>query len=214
MKRNLFWIVALVAVVFSFSLVGNFAWALKNVCPRCGLVVENLDLTNCPRCGKTINKCLICGTVNPIKNDNCSKCNASLAESRIKGTIASETRKDLKLSESPRARIEIELEQIKQKAGKDGLTAEQGARQVELLTAMGWWSEVNAVADDFTTRFPKAEETADVAANRVIALRHMGFLALEDQDIEKAKKFLNKGLSIDPNDRATKNLLKKIAETK
>ncbi|NLI77530.1 MAG: hypothetical protein GX442_13940 [Candidatus Riflebacteria bacterium] len=205
-------ILTLGMLFISFLLLVDVAWALKNVCPRCGLVIANLELTTCIRCGKIVNKCMQCGTVNPIKNDHCSKCNASLAESRIQRTIATETRADLQLGESPRAKIDVELEQIRHKAEKDGLTAEQGARQVELLTAMGWWSQVNTAANDFTTRFPEAEETPDVAANRVIALRHLGFLAIEDGDLETAREFLQTGLALDPNDRRTKNLLKKIAD--
>jgi len=207
MKKNLFGILALVTVLFSLALVCDVAWALKNVCPNCNKMIENLDLTACPFCGKIINKCLICGHVNPIRNDNCDNCNASLAESRVSRTIDKETRDDLQLGESPRAKIEVELGQIDDKAEKEGMTSELAARQIELLTQMGWWSKANTKASEFSSRFPDAHQNTQVAAYRVTALRHLGFIALEAKDKELATDYLKTALSIDPKDEKSQNLL-------
>ena len=214
MKRSLFGVLALVTIFLSFTLVTDVLWALKNVCPNCTKVIDNVDLTECPFCGKVINKCLICGTVNPIKNDNCEKCSASLAESRVSRTISKETREDLRLGESPRAKIDVELQQIDEKVALEGLTPMLAARQVELMIQMGWWSMGNALARDFVTQFPNADQNAQVAANRVTALRHLGFLALEAKNNVLAKEYLNLALSIDPKDKDSQNLLDKMAGAK
>lgn len=208
MKRNLFGILALLLVCFSFSLVCDTVWAFKNVCPDCVKVIDNLDLTACPDCGRAVNKCLACGFVNPIRNDNCENCSATLAESRVSRTIDKETRDDLQLGESPRALIEVELRQIEERVNNEGLTPELAARQVELLTQMGWWSKANWVALDFSSRFPDADQKAQVSACRVTALRNLAFLALEAKEKDKAVDYLNTALSLDPKDKQSLNLLK------
>ncbi len=210
MKKSLLGIMTLLAVMFAFALVGNIAWALKNVCPECKAVIEDLELTDCPKCSKVINKCLICGTINPIKNDNCMNCNASLAESRVLRTIDLETREDLRLGESDRAKIEVELGQIKDMVAKDELTPALAARQIELLTKMDWWSKANARGIEFSSKFPAAEakEKALVNICRVKCLRNLGFLAMEDNEFVTAIEYLKAALLIDPKDKKSANLLK------
>lgn len=214
MKKKFSGILVLVAVLFSFALMCNVAWAFKNTCPECNKTIENLDLTACPDCGKIINKCLNCQHINPIKNDNCENCSATLAESRVLRTIDKETRQDLQLGESPRAKIVMELGQIEERASIDGMTPELGARQVELLIEMGWWSKANTQAIEFTSLFPEAAQNAQVAAFRVTALRGLGYLALQERNKPLARQYLKTALSIDPKDSKSLYLLRKAGGAK
>lgn len=214
MQRNLLGNLVLLSVLLSLAMMTDVAWAFKNSCPICQAVIKNQDLTACPTCGKIINKCLICGKVNPIKNDNCDNCSATLSESRVQRTIAQSTRDDLQLGESPRARIEVELRQIEEEASNQGLSAEMAARQVELLTQMGWWSKANTLASEFTAKFPEAEQTEQVAACRVTALRHLGFLALDGKKKRLAREYLKTALAIDPKDEKSRNLLQMAGGSK
>lgn len=211
MKKSIFGILALVVIMFTFAMVSNIAWALKNVCPECNTMIENLDMTACPNCEKVINKCLICETINPIKNDNCSKCKASLAESRVLRTIDKDTRENLMLGESPRSLIEVELGQIEKKAAIEEITPELAARRIELLTQMGWWSKANTLASEFTPKFRESYKRPLVAACQVTALRNLGFLALQEKNYSGAREYLKTALTIDPNDKKSQNLLKKIS---
>lgn len=210
MRRSYFTTLSLL-LLFVFALVCNNAWALKNVCPDCNLIIEDLDRVSCPDCRKIINKCLICGNVNPIRNDNCSKCGATLAESRVSATIDKKTRDDLRLGQSPRARIEVELRQIEDAVADYELTPELGARQIELLTKMGWWSKANGLALEFAAKFPQADQIARVSAYRVTALRNLGFLAKQAGRYKAAREYLQAALSIDPQDKKSKNLLNSIS---
>jgi len=196
-----------VALLFVFFFDSS-AFALKNVCPDCKLLQENMDLTECPGCGKIINKCLICGTVNPMKNDNCSECHASLAESRVMRTIDLETREELRLGESDRAKIEVELGQIKNQIETGELTAEIAARRIELLTKMEWWSQANHRAIEFAEQFSDTKQNILVKKCRVKSLRRLGFLALEDDEYVIANEYLKTALKLDPEDKKTANLLK------
>lgn len=211
MRSRSIGIVVVFVILWSFTFMCNTAWALKNVCPECKVVIENLELTACPLCGKVINKCLQCGKINPIKNDNCSSCNATLAESRVLQTIDKETRQNLRLGESTRSQIEVELRQIEEEVSIGELTPDLAAKQVELLTQIGWWSKANTLANEFTTKFPGSDKTSLVAACQVTALRNLGFLALNEKNYAAAKKYLKTALSIDPKDKKSKNLLTKIA---
>jgi len=206
MKRNLMRVLSVLALFACFVMVAEVSWAFKNSCPICNKVIEDQELTTCPSCGKVINKCLICGTVNPIKNDHCSNCDANLAESRVMRTISPDVRQDLKLGESPRAKIEVELGQIEQRTASEGATPELAARQVELLTQMGWWSEANLVAKQFTTTYPTASQTRLVNACRGKALRNLGFLAMEIENNEGAIEYLDAALALNPKDKVAQNL--------
>ncbi len=201
-------VMVVLAVLSAFTMVVNVAFALKNVCPDCRLTVEDMELTACPACGKIINKCLICGVINPVKNDNCSSCNASLAESRVLRTIDKQTREELRLGESDRAKIEVELGQIKNIVEEDKLTAELAAREVELLTKMDWWSKANLKALEFTRKFPDAPQKNLVNKCRVKCLRTLGFLAMEDSEFELAITYLKAALEIAPEDKNAAHLLK------
>ena len=213
MKRNLTGILVLVALLCVFTFVENVVLALKNVCPECNFLIEDLELTACPKCERFINKCLICGAVNPAKNDNCSNCQASLAESRVMRTIDEDTRDSMRLGESTRAQIEVELGQIKERIATGELTPDLAARQVELLTKMGWWSKANAMANEFAVKFPDSDKNVLIGACRVKALRNLGFLSMEEEEFEVAIGYLKTALEIDPKDKKSQNLLK-IAESK
>ncbi|MBU1109337.1 MAG: hypothetical protein KKB51_21840 [Candidatus Riflebacteria bacterium] len=213
MKKNLTGILALVALLCVFTLVENVVLALKNVCPECNFLIEDLELTACPKCGRVLNKCLICGAVNPAKNDNCYNCQASLAESRVLATIDVETRDSMRLGESTRAQIEVELGQIKERIATGELTPALAAREVELLTKMGWWSKANTLASEFAVKFPDSDKNVLISACRVKALRNLSFLAIEDEEFDVAIGYLKAALEIDPKDKKSQNLLK-IAESK
>lgn len=195
-------------VLFAVFFATNAAWAIKNVCPECNFLVEDMEATNCPNCGRIINKCLICGTINPMKNDNCSSCHASLAESRIMGQIDSDTRKSLRLGKSDRAKIEVELGQIKDIIETGELTPEIAAREVELLTKMDWWAKSNLKAIEFAAKFPDSDKNILVTKCRVKSLRHLGFLAMEEDEYVIASDYLKTALELDPNDKKSANLLK------
>ena len=208
MKKNLTGVLALVALLCVFTMVENFALAFKNVCPECKFLIEDLELKACPKCHRYINKCLICGMNNPAKNDNCELCQASLAESRVMRTIASGTRDDMRLGESTRAQIDVELGQIKERIDIGELTPDLAARRVELLTKMGWWSEANTMASEFSIKFPNSTKNVLVKACRVKSLRNLGFLAMEKDEYVDANEYLKTALALNPKDKKAANLLK------
>ena len=208
MKKSFVGFMVMSMVLLSVFFTGNAAWAIKNVCPDCNFLQEDMELTACPNCGKIINKCLICGTVNPIKNDNCSECNASLAESRVMRTIDQEVREELRLGESDRAKIEVELGQIKDRIEKGEQTPELAARQIELLTKMDWWSKANLKAIEFAAKYPEATQNVLVKKCRVKSLRQIGLLAMEVDESVTASEYLKTALELDPNDKKSANLLK------
>lgn len=208
MKKSLMGFIVLAMVLGSVLLTGSIAWAIKNVCPDCNFLLEDMELTACPNCGKIINKCLICGTVNPIKNDNCLECSASLAESRIMRTIDKSVREELRLGESDRAKIEVELGQIKDRIEKGELTPKLASREIELLTKMDWWSKANIKAIAFVANFPEAEQNAMVKKCRIKSLRQLGYLAMEDDEYVVANEYLKTALELDPNDKKAASLLK------
>jgi predicted RNA-binding Zn-ribbon protein involved in translation (DUF1610 family) len=208
MKKSLMGFLVLSIFLLAAFFTGSAAWAIKNVCPDCNFLLDDMELFACPNCGKIINKCLICGTVNPIKNDNCSECSASLAESRVLRKIDKEVREELRLGESDRARIDVELGQIKEKIEKGELTTELAAREIELLTKMDWWSKANIKAIEFAAKFPDATQNPLVKRCRVKSLRQLGFLAMEDDEYVIANEYLKTALELDPNDKKAANLLK------
>ncbi|MBF0408089.1 MAG: hypothetical protein HQM10_12080 [Candidatus Riflebacteria bacterium] len=214
MKKSLMGVLVLMVVLIAFTAVCDVVWALKNVCPECGKMVKDMELTSCPNCGKIVNKCLVCGQVNQIKNDHCEKCSASLAESRVSRTISKEVRDDLRLGESDRAKIDVELAQIEQKVITEGINPELASRQVELLILMGWWSLANSTAKTFLSEFPNADQSTRMSACRVIALRNLGFLALEGNRNTIAAEYLKAALAIDPKDAKSQNLLEMANEAK
>jgi tetratricopeptide (TPR) repeat protein len=214
MRSRLRKILSLFAIVICLVVTSQAAWALKNVCPFCNTLVEDLDLIDCPACGKVINKCLICGAKNPIKNDNCYNCDASLAESRVLMTIDKDTRQRLRLGDSPRAKIDVELGQIDQRTDAEGATPEMEARKIELLTQMGWWSETNIVAMQFAAQYPEAKQKKLVNACRKKALRNLAFLAMEGDSKEAAIEYLDAALAIDPTDKVSIKLRKLAGEEK
>jgi tetratricopeptide (TPR) repeat protein len=214
MKGRLRKILSLFALVMCLVVTSQAAWALKNVCPFCNTLVEDLDLINCPACSKVINKCLICGAKNPIKNDHCYNCDASLAESRVLMTIDKDTRERLRLGDSPRAKIDVELGQIEKRTEAEGATPELEARKVELLTQMGWWSEANMVAVQFAAQYPDAKQNKLVTACRKKALRNLAFLAMEGENRESAIEYLDAALALDPTDKVSKSLRKLAGEEK
>ncbi len=207
MKKSSMGRILLLVFLFAFTLISNQAMALKNVCPECKTLVEDLELTACQNCGLIMNRCLICGKINPIKNDNCDHCFASLAESRVLQTIDKEVRKDLRLGESARARHEVELQQIEEKIKVTELTPELAKRQIELLTKMGWWSQANKKGIEFEANFPD-EKSVLVSVCRCKALRNLGFLAIENNEFDVAIGYLKTALAIDPKDKKSANLLK------
>lgn len=210
MKRKLTGVLAIIALLCVFTFVDNTVFAIKNVCPECNTLVEDMEATECASCGRAINKCLICGAINPAKNDNCYNCQASLAESRVLGTIDRETRIRLQLGESTRAQIEVELGQIKERIELDELTPDLAARQIELLTKLGWWSRANTLAGEFAVKFADSDKKVLVAACQVKALRNLGFLAMEEGNFTIAAEYLKKALKIDPKDTKSRNLLKAV----
>jgi len=123
-------------------------------------------------------------------------------------TINKEVREELRLGESDRAKIEVELGQIKDKVEKGELTPELAAREVELLTKMDWWSKANIKAIEFAAKFPEANQSVLVKRCRVKSLRQLGFLAMEDDEYVIANEYLKTALELDPNDKKSANLLK------
>ncbi len=208
MKKSFIGFMVMSMILLSVFFAGNAAWAIKNVCPDCNFLQNDMELTACPNCGKIINRCLICGTINPIKNDNCSECHASLAESRIMRTIDKDVREDMRLGESDRAKIDVELGQLKDRMEKGEYTAELAAREIELLTKMDWWSKANLKSIEFAAKFSETKQNNLVKRCRVKSLRHLGFLAMEDNEYAMANEYLKTALEIDPNDKKSASLLK------
>jgi len=169
---------------------GN-AWAIRNICNDCGQVAEPAEVT-CSKCDEPLNICLACDTMNEVSADFCSKCGEDLAYMRVLATIDPDTRDELRLGQSDRARLERSLARLNHFLEKDPQNAETYLyRRAKVYQQMGFFSnEANAWAD-FLRQFPDTPKMTRIQGFQSEALRKWGFLFYQQGQLKSAQeKFL------------------------
>lgn len=181
-----------------FVMIINPAMAQRNVCDDCKTINQPKDV-RCKNCQTPLNLCLDCGTENPADADYCSKCNAPLAEMRILGRIAPETRKELKLGQSERAKIDKELNKISYLLEKKPEQAEKLIyKRSMLLHRMEFFSREAESWREFLTRFPESKKKSIAKIYLADALRKWGYLFYNQKNMESAKNLFKEATEANP----------------
>ncbi|HNX75521.1 MAG TPA: tetratricopeptide repeat protein [Candidatus Rifleibacterium sp.] len=207
-SRKLSLLLMLVAV---FCLCGvTDAFAQRNICYECK-TINTADAARCKNCTLALNLCLDCGTENPADKDFCTGCNASLAEMRILGRIDPKTRKELRLGESERAKIEKELIKI-------GYLLEQKPDDEEkllykkamLLHRMNFFSREAETWREFLRKFPESQKKSTANAYLSVALRKWGYLFFSQKNKEGAGTLFAEATQANPMNHDAWNWLGRV----
>lgn len=172
MKR----ILLVVAVLLCFTMTAGLVFALKNVCPQCRTMAQATDVV-CKKCGHILNKCLSCGTQNPVSADYCQTCFEPLAEMRVLRTIASDVREDLRLGESERAQLDRELQKLNFQVENDPANRKVYLyRRARILGQMDFAAREAMAWQEYLREFPDTPKKPAVQAFLSEALRKWGYL--------------------------------------
>ncbi|MBI3038442.1 tetratricopeptide repeat protein [bacterium] len=182
------------ALVCLFVLVIFFptsTWAIKNLCSDCGFQAKENE-TICSKCSKPLNKCLGCGFLNRVLADYCQKCFLPMAEMRILGSIASETRDELRLGESERAQLDRELQKLSFLIEKFPDKSEIYLyRQAKIFKRMNFSAKEAKAWEEYLAKFPQTSHKPEITLFLSEALRKWGYLFYQQGEKEKAlEKFL------------------------
>lgn len=181
---------------FLFS--ATSAFAQRNVCYECK-TINAADATNCKSCQLALNLCLDCDTENPADKDFCIKCNAPLAEMRILGTIDPETRKELRLGQSERAKIDKELMKIGYLLEKNPENAEKLIyKKAMLLHRMNFFSREAETWREFLKQYPESKKKSTANAYLSVALRKWGFLFFNQKNKDLAEALFQEAAQANP----------------
>ncbi|MDD3145742.1 MAG: tetratricopeptide repeat protein [Candidatus Riflebacteria bacterium] len=193
-----------------FLFAATDAFAQRNVCYECK-TINKADATNCKNCMLALNLCLDCNTENPADKDFCINCNAPLAEMRVLGRIASETREQLRLGQSERARIEKELMKIahllKQKPeDEEKLTY----KRAMLLHRMNFFSREAETWREFISKFPESKKKSTANAYLSVALRKWGYLFYSQKNKTGAATLFEEATKANPMNHDAWNWLGRV----
>ena len=188
--RRFFFFILFLALVTGFS--GTQAvFAIRNICDDCGQVAEPTDVT-CSKCDEPLNVCLACETLNEVAADFCVKCSEDLAYMRVLATIDPETRDELRLGQSDRARLERSLARLNHLIEKDPDNAEAYLyRRAKVYQQMEFWSGEAKAWADFLSKYPDSTKKSRIQSFQSEALRKWGCLFYQQgQKAEAGEKFV------------------------
>ncbi|MBP7635718.1 zinc ribbon domain-containing protein [Candidatus Ozemobacteraceae bacterium] len=154
------------------------SWAIRVICPQCNTLAELTDET-CKKCRYELNKCLKCGTLNPVSADFCEgeDCAEPLAEMRLLGRIDEETRKELRLGQSERAQLDRELQSIGYLLEKDpSKSAKLLFRRARIYQQMDFPAKEATAWQEYLQQFPDTKKKAIITVFLSEALRKWGYL--------------------------------------
>ncbi|HEY9071836.1 MAG TPA: tetratricopeptide repeat protein [Candidatus Ozemobacteraceae bacterium] len=189
-----------VLVLMTLVLVTSSAWAIRIICPACNTLAELTD-TTCKKCGKELNKCLKCGTLNPVSADFCEgeDCAEPLAEMRLLGQIDEETRQELRLGQSERAQLDRELQSIAYLLEKDPSQAKKLLfRQARIYRQMNFPAKEAVAWQEYLQKFPDTKKKPVIDIFLSEALRKWGYLFYMQDDPETALKKYEAAVACNP----------------
>lgn len=169
-------------------LTASPSWAIRVICPKCNALAELTDI-NCRKCNYELNKCLKCGTLNPVSADFCEgeDCAEPLAEMRFLGQIDEETRKDLRLGQSERAQLDRELQSIQYRLEKDpSLAAKLLFRRARIFQQMNFPAREAVAWQEYLQQFPETRKKSIITVFLSEALRKWGYLFYSQNNKELA----------------------------
>lgn len=164
------------------------SWAIRVICPQCSTIAELTDET-CKKCKYELNKCLKCGTLNPVSADFCEgeDCAEPLAEMRLLGRIDEETRKELRLGQSERAQLDRELQSIDYLLEKDPSKAGKLLfRRARIYQQMDFPAKEAVAWQEYLQKFPDTKKKSIITVFLSEALRKWGYLFYSQGDKETA----------------------------
>ncbi len=175
MRFSIVLTILLLAVMLLTALPSS---AIRVICPQCGTLAELTDIT-CKKCGYALNKCLKCGTLNPVSADFCEgeECAEPLAEMRVLGRIDEETRNELRLGQSERAQLDRELQSIDYLLEKDPSKAGKLLfRRARIYQQMDFPAKEAIAWQEYLHQFPDTKKKAIITVFLSEALRKWGYL--------------------------------------
>ncbi len=186
-----------VTLLFAVLCIGQ-ALAIRNICNDCGQVAEPTDIT-CSKCDEPLNICLACDTMNEVQADFCAKCGEDLAYMRVLSTIDPETRDELRLGQSDRARLERSLARLNHLLEKDPENAETYLyRRAKVYQQMGFWSNEANAWSDFLRQFPDTPKKNRIQGFQSEALRKWGFLFYQQGQKQTAQEKFLQAVKVNP----------------
>ncbi len=205
-QTSLFLLFAVVMFLFSAS----NCFAQRNICYECK-TINKADATNCKNCLLALNLCLDCNTENPADKDFCIKCNASLAEMRILGRIDTQTREELKLGQSERAKIDKELMKIGYLLEKNPEDEEKLLyKRAMLLHRMNFFSREAETWREFLKKFPESQKKSTANAYLSVALRKWGYLFFSQKNKAGATTLFTEATQANPMNHDAWNWLGRV----
>jgi tetratricopeptide (TPR) repeat protein len=188
----------LIIFVVVFAVVAVTGFGFQDQCKSCKMVAEPNDLI-CKNCGNYLNRCMICGQPNPVRNDSCEICCNPLVESRILSSIDPAVREELQLGKSPRAILDRENSRIRCFLRR---TPDQEARLLfDLamnLKRMKFFAREAEAWGKFLTKFPLAIEAGAARHFRSEAFQNWGYLFFLDGNLREAETKFRAAIKDDP----------------
>lgn len=186
-------------ILLALATIVTVGFAQRNVCPICKAIVE-FEETICPECSHPMNKCLDCGTENQIKADYCVKCSAPLAEMRLLSSIASDTRKSLKLGQSKRAQLDKELSRLAHLSKTQPEKAETFLFQkAEAFHKMNFFAKEADTWQEYLIKYPETNKRKEIEAHLSEALRKWGYLFYSQKKLASATEKFEAATMVDPD---------------
>ncbi|HOY68010.1 MAG TPA: hypothetical protein PLP29_14065 [Candidatus Ozemobacteraceae bacterium] len=192
--------IVFVLILTTLVLVTSSAWAIRVICPACNTLAELTD-TTCKKCDRELNKCLKCGTLNPVSADFCEgeDCAEPLAEMRLLGQIDAETRQELRLGQSERAQLDRELQSISYLLEKDPSQAKKLLfRQARIYRQMNFPAKEAVAWQEYLQKFPDTKKKPVIDVFLSEALRKWGYLFYMQDDPETALKKYEASVACNP----------------
>ncbi len=184
-------------VIFLLALT-NSVFAYRNVCKDCNLIASE-DARRCENCQKPFNKCLKCQHENPANIDFCEKCNTPLAEMRILGSINSDVREDLRLGESSRAKMDLEIQKLNHLLKLEPEKADIYLfRLAKLYQQMKFYAKECSAWQEYLEKFPNTDKKAIIEAYLSESLRKLAYLFYNQKNFASATASLEEATTRNP----------------
>ncbi len=214
MKRNLR-VVVILLLLFVVGLANaSQAEYRRNVCDYCG-TVGNPETVTCRVCTNPLNQCLNCMHKNKVKADFCKVCDMPLAEMRIYSSIDPETRERLKLGQSVRAIVELDLRRLRHLMETDPDNNEQYLFRMGLrYRQIDFYSEEATTWLEFLNKYPDSEKVYIARLFGSDALRKWSWLKYNQGRYSESINLLKESLRLNPYNTEAKKWLKRARRAK
>jgi len=179
-------------------LTASSVWAIKNICPSCNTIADPDDI-ECRKCNRSLNQCLSCGNKNYVSTDYCTKCHEPLAEMRVLASIDQETRDDLRLGESDRAKLESELGKLDHLLESDPQNAHIHLYQkARIYRKMNFAAREAMTWQDYLLKFPDSPKKGVITIFQSEALRRWGYIFYQQSQKPQALEKFAQAVKANP----------------